>query len=35
MLMRIGEEGDYFYIILSGLVSVLVTKIISIYMSLE
>ncbi len=35
MLMRIGEQGDYFYIILSGSVSVLVTKIISIYMSLE
>ena len=26
MLMRIGEQGDYFYIILSGSVSVLVTK---------
>ena len=35
MLMRIGDEGDYFYIILSGSVSVLVTKIISIYMSQE
>ena len=35
MLMRIGDQGDYFYIILSGSVSVLVTKIISIYMSIE
>ncbi len=35
MLMRIGEPGDFFYIILSGSVAVLVTKIISIYMSPE
>ena len=26
MLMRIGDQGDYFYIILSDSVSVLVTK---------
>ena len=35
MLMKIGDQGDYFYIILSGSVSVLVTKIISVYMSPE
>ena len=35
MLMRIGDPGDFFYIILSGSVAVLVTKIISIYMSPE
>ena len=35
MLMRIGDNGDYFYIILSGAVGVLVTKIISIHMSQE
>ena len=35
MLMRIGDQGDYFYIILQGSVSVLVTKTISIYMSQE
>ncbi len=35
MLMRIGEPGDFFYIILSGQVSVLVPKVISIYMSHE
>ena len=35
MLMRIGDQGDYFYIILSGAVGVLVTKTISINMSQE
>ena len=35
MLMRIGDTGDYFYIILSGAVGVLVTKTISINMSQE
>jgi len=35
MLIKIGEPGDFFYIILSGSVAVLVTKIISIYMSPE
>ena len=35
MLMRIGDLGDYFYIILKGSVSVLVTKVISIHLSHE
>jgi len=35
MLMRIGDQGDYFYIILSGAVGVLVTKTISINMTQE
>ena len=35
MLMRIGDQGDYFYITLSGAVGVLVTKTISINMTQE
>ena len=35
MLMRIGDSGDYFYIILQGSVSVLVTKVISINLPIE